>query len=205
MIMALNNTNTNTKFVKLKDGKFYLGKDLETPYSELEGTITKAYYKDEEYEGSPLRKFIIVLSDDTGNYQLSLNVESSSYGNLISFLKNVDVNEVLTLHPKMETSNKDGKEFTKRSILVSQNGKFAKSYFTKENTHGLPVWNIVKIGNKKVIDKTDYLAFLEEFSMNDLFKNLGNIKKYVAPSKVAANKNDEEETAELVSNLPWDN
>ncbi len=197
--MALGNRNANLNYVKLKDGKFFLGKDTETPYSELEGSVTKAYYRDEEFEGAPIRKFIMVLSDDSGDYQLSLNVESSSYGGLISFLKNVDVTKPLTLHPKMEISNKDGKEITKRTILVSQDGKFAKSYFTKDNPHGLPAWNVVKVGNKKVTDKTEYLEFLEAFVKNEIFVDRAEtpVKK-----EVTAKEDDVEESTD--TSLPWD-
>lgn len=197
--MGLNNRSANVKYVRLKDGKFYLGKDLETPYTELEGTITKTYYKNEEYEGAPIRKFIMVMEDGDDTFQLSLNVESSSYSGLISFLGNVDVTKPLTLHPKMDNQIKDGKEISKRTILVSQNGKFAKSYFTKEDPKGLPIWNVVKVGNKKVIDKTDFLNFLEVFT-DKLFANVGPVEK-VAKKEDFDDLPEDTSTTEV---LPWD-
>lgn len=159
--MALKNRETNKKYLRLKDGKFYINKE-ETPYEELEGLITNMRYKDEEFEGTPIRKLAIIISDDEDNYELGINVENSYYSTLISFLKNVDITQPLTLHPKTETINRDGKEITKRSILVSQNGKFAKGYFTKDGNQ-TPAWNVVKVGSKKVTDKTEYLEFLEDF------------------------------------------
>lgn len=169
--MALKNRDTNKKYLRLKDGKFYINKE-DTPYEELEGTITSIRYKDEEFEGTPIRKLAIVISDEDENYELGLNVESSNYTSLVSFLKNVDINQPLTLHPKVDTYNKDGKEITRRSILVSQNGTFAKSYFSKESGNTTPDWKVVKVGTKKVTDKTDYLEFFEEFVNENLIKEL---------------------------------
>lgn len=195
--MGLNNRSANTKYVRLKDGKFYLGKDLETPYTELEGTIVKAYYKNEEFEGTPIRKFILAVEDNDDTYQLNLNVESTSYSALISFLANVDVSKPVTLHPKMEMHVKEGKEVAKRTILVSQNGKFAKSYFTKEDPKGLPAWNVVKVGNKKVTDKSEFLAFLEDFTMTKIFGDM-------VDQPVIKKKTTEEVVTSEDSSLPWD-
>lgn len=198
--MGLNNRSANVKYVRLKDGKFYLSTDKENanPYSELEGTIVKAYYKNEEFEKTPIRKLILVVTDGEDNYQLSLNVESTSYNGLISFLANVDLSQPLTLHPKMETQVRDGKEVTKRTILVSQNGKFARSYFTKEDPKGLPAWKSVKVGNKVVTDKSEFLDFLENYATTKLFANLSG----ETTPKVAVAK--EEAVAEEDTSLPWD-
>lgn len=192
--MALKNRDQSKQYVRVKDGKFYLGKDLETPYEELEGTVTSMYYKDEEYEGSPLRKLIIIISDGEDNYQLSINVETSNYSSLISFLKNVDINRKITLHPKMDVKKDGDKETPRRSILVSQDGKFAKSYFTKDDSHGLPKWEVVTVGKKKVTDKSAYLEFLEKF-VNENFINKLNRKEVIV---------NEEQLEEADSKLPWD-
>jgi hypothetical protein len=109
--MGLKNRDTNKKYLKLKEGKFYIGKDTETPYEELEGTIVGMRYKDEEYEGNPIRKLAIVINDGEDNYELGIDVERSNYTTLVSFLKNVDVTRKLTLHPKVEKV--EGKEFPK--------------------------------------------------------------------------------------------
>lgn len=211
--MALKNRDNNKQYLKVKDGKFFIGKDETQAYEELEGLVTNIRYKDEEYEGTPLRKFVMVISDGDDNYELGINVENSNYSTLISFLKAVDLTRTITLHPKVENTMRDGKEVARRSILVSQDGKFAKGYFTKDNTHGLPEWNIVKVGNKKVTDKSEYLAFLEKFVVENYIPQVAGS---IATSKSVIQSEDEVETVASVkageskaivkeeSVLPWD-
>lgn len=197
--MALKQRDESKKYIRIKDGKLYVGKDLETPYDEIEGTITNLYYKNEEYEGTPQRKLIIVLNDNEGSYQLGVNVESSSYSSLIGFLPNIEITKPITLHPRAETITKDGKEVTRRSILVSQEGKFAKAYFTKDHPHGLPKWEVVQVGKKKVTDKTEYLEFLENFVQKNL------ISKINVEQPVAADVDDEDEVEDLDDGkAPWE-
>lgn len=196
--MALKQRDESKKYLRIKDGKLYVGKDLDTPYDEIEGTITNLYYKNEEYEGTPQRKLIVILSDDEGSYQLGINVESTSYSSLIGFLPNIDITKPITLHPRAETTTKDGKEVTRRSILVSQEGKFAKSYFTKDHPHGLPKWEVVQVGKKKVTDKTEYLEFLEKFVQKNL------ISKISTEQPVAADVDDDEVEGFDDGKAPWE-
>ena len=195
--MALKNRDNSRQYVRLKDGKFYLGKDLDTAYEELEGTITSMYYKDEEYEGAPLRKLIVIISDGEDNYQLGLNVETSNYSTFVSFLKNVDISRKLTIHPKMDIKKDGDKEVTRRSLLVSQDGKFAKSYFTKDENHGLPKWEVVTVGKKKVTDKSAYLEFLEKFATE-------NFVNKVQGKAVLVNEDEDSDVEDSDGKLPWD-
>lgn len=219
--MALKQRDESMNYLKIKGGKFYVGKDLDTPYNELEGTIVGLRYKDEEYEGVPQRKFLITLQDNGEKYQLNMNVESSTYGAVVSFLANVDVSKKLTLHPKETVEAKDGKDVARRTMLVSQEGKFAKNYFNKEDRHGLPEWNIVMVGKKKVVDKSAYLEFLENFVAEKLIPNLSKevtaveataqavaVKPASAISKAApvVDTSGDEFDSDPVSTtgLPWD-
>lgn len=186
--MGLKNRNTSIKYIRLKehstdentlqdDGKkrygFFVGKD-EQPYSELEGKITKLFYKDEEYEGNAIHKLAIVLQDNEGEiYQLALNVESTSYGDFVKYLASVkNPFAPISLLPKINVQNINGKEVVRRNLLISQNGEFAKAYFTKENPNGLPAWHSAKVGNKVVTDKSDYLDFLEKFVTDNFINKL---------------------------------
>jgi len=203
--MALKNRDNSLKFLRIKEGLFYVGKDLETPYEELEGQIVGLRYKNEEYEGIPQRKLIITLADGEDHYQLGLNVEHSNYSSFVSFLANVDVTKSLTLHPKSEKLNKDGKDVTRNALLVSQNGTFAKSYFTKDNKHGLPEWNIVKVGSKKVTDKSEYTDFLEKFVMEKFASKLEQPLSKTEVSRQTIDDTDELEPVEKnKTQLPWD-
>lgn len=201
--MPLKQRSEQRKYVRIKDGKLYIGKDTETSYDELEGVVTNLYFKDEEYNGAPLRKLILIISDEDDNYQIGLNTESNSYTALISFLPNIDLSRPITLHPMEEVINKDGAEVKKRTILVSQDGKFAKSYFTKDNTHGLPRWESVTVGKKKITDKTLFLDFLENFVSKELVPRITEkveTKSVVnKPVAVLADDSDEEDTK-----LPWE-
>lgn len=216
--MGLQTKASDIKYLNIKGGKFFVGSDKDTPYDELSGTITNMRYKDEEYLGEKKRKLIITLTDNEDTYQLGINVETASYSALISFLRNIDINDVLTLHPKEEKV--EGKEYPKRTILISQHNKFAKSYFTKENSHGLPEWSVVVVGKKKVVDKTSYLDFLEEFVNKELIGNLSanNSKSVVVAKKEAVPKQqteslkkaaksaptEDEEATQESEKLPWD-
>lgn len=209
--MGLQNRSSNLSYVRLKDGKFFLNKDSDKPYDQLEGTITKMYFKNEDYKGTPQRKLIVVISDSGENYHIGLNVESASYTTLVSFLKNVDISKPLTLHPKMEMVNRNGEDYPKRSILVSQNGTYAKSYFSKANPNGLPEWSSVKVGNKTVTDKSEFTDFLEKFVTENYIPFLSEPDNEGEKPAIAAAKpapkalepfdegyEDEEEK------LPWD-
>lgn len=213
--MGLGNSKQNIKYLRLKEGKFYVGKDTETPYGELEGLITGMRYKDEEYEGDKKRKLILTIyaEDEDQTYQLGLNVETRNYSSLVSFLRNADLTKPLTLHPKYETSNKDGKDVKTFSILVSQNGQYCKGYFTKDNANGLPKWKTVKVGNKKITDKSDYLEYLEEFVTRNYIPVVNKgIKGTVLTSQGVGKSPVEEpvvvdsatDETEDVDKLPWD-
>ena len=203
--MALKNRETNLTYLRLKDGKFYEGKNEQPSGEELEGTIVKMYYKDEEYEGTPLRKLIIVMQDGSEKYQLGLNVESRNYSSLVSFLKNADLTKPLTLHPKSE-KRKDGEEGTSNSILVSQNGKFMKGYFTKDNPGGAPQWKQVRVGKKLVTDKSEYLEFLENFVTENYISVIDGNSGTPITKKDVVIKEDvtDDEPVAVTEKLPWE-
>ena len=203
--MALKQRDDSLKYIRIKGGKIYVGKDLETPYDELEGTIKKLYYKDEEYEGTPQRKLILQITDGDETYQLSLNVESGNYSTLVSFLPNVDVSKPLTLHPRSEASVREGKEVTRNSVLVSQNGTFAKSFFTKDDNHGLPAWEIAMVGKKKVTDKSAYLEFLEDFVVSNIGSKIeSDPLTHVKEEAVETAKENPKVAVAAGEKLPWD-
>lgn len=205
--MALKQRSEQKKYLRIRDGKLYVGKDTESPFDEIEGVITNFSYRDEEYNGAPLRKLNICISDDDDTYQLGLNVESNSYGSLIGFLHNADLTKPVTLVPMEETVTKEGSpDVKKRTILVSQEGKFLKNYFTKDSPNGLPRWESVTVGKKKVLDKSAYLDFLEE-SVNktlipQIADNSANFEQKVPVVHASANEADAEDETE--EKLPWE-
>lgn len=205
--MALKNRETGKQYIRLtKEGNFTIGKDGE-PYQELEGTIVAMRYKDEEYEGTPIRKLYTTIRDEDNLYELGLNVTSPYYTTLVGFLKNVDINSKLTLHPKVETKTKDGKEITRRGILVSQGGKYAKGHFTQASGNTTPEWKTVRVGNVKVTDKSDYLEFYENFVTKNLIALIENNTPIVSTRKFESLADDEQVESVVEANdekMPWD-
>lgn len=172
--MGLKNSTSNGTYIRFKDGKFYVAKDLKNPdavgYPELEGTITKFNIVDDEFEGQVIRKLVINLQDEEGeNYILSIGFESVYATQLISFLKNADLKEKLSL-VGMLGEEKDGKRRT--SILVKQNGTFLKSHYTKDNPNGIPALKQITVNKKKVWDKAEMLDFLENVVLNEFNSDL---------------------------------
>jgi hypothetical protein len=202
-----NREGGKTVYVKMKDGKFYLStdKELETPFEEMYGTITDTYLKDEVYNGIPNRKVYFVLEDGVERMIIGFNVEATMTGGLIGFLKNADLTQPLSFVPKFEVVKKDGQEYKRKSILVTQNGKFLKSLFTKGSPNGLPpMQKIERRGGKVEWVKDEMLDFLENIITNE-FKpkvnaNKGNVSVVVQELPPASA--DKKSTT---STLPWDN
>lgn len=201
-----NRDGGKTSYVKMKDGKFYLStdKELETPFEELYGTVTDTYLKDEVYNGVPNRKVYFVIEDGVERMIIGFNVEATMTCGLIGFLKNADLTQPLSLVPKFEVIKKDGQEFKKKSVLVTQNGKFLKSFFTKENPNGLPAMQrIERRGGKVEWVKDELLDFLENIITND-FKprvnaNKGNVSVVVQELPPVST-----EKVSTTTTLPWD-
>lgn len=215
--MALkNNDSKGIKYVRIKDGKFYLNTDLATAYDELEGLITGIRFKEDTYEGQKIRKCNFGLSDesDGSTYVISVTVDSSYFSSLIGFLKNADISKPLTLHPKISEYKKDdGSEGERRSILVSQDGQFLKNYFGKDTGHKLPDFNKVMVNKKLVYDKTDFLEALEAIVVNEFIPSLPKptLVTYVEQPKAAPATQDlpdeveDFDTPSADGKLPWDN
>lgn len=169
--MGLNKNQSTYQYVRIKNGKFYLSTDKEctTPYDELTGIIQNIFVKNETYEGNPVQKLVTVVESDGEKYYFSFNFESAMASTYIGFLKNADFSKPVVLRPISETVIKDNQESLRTTILVNQDGKSLKSFFTKDNPNGLPPMKQIKLNGKMVWDKTEMLDFYkniikEEFS-----------------------------------------
>jgi hypothetical protein len=225
--MGFTQAYAKANYLKVKEGKFWLnGEKQEYPF---EGKIVGLSFKDNEYQGDVKRNLSVKFIDDQGEtFILDINTESNNYRTLVSFLANkelIDLTLPVTLSPVLEDI-KDSK-FKRGSILVSQlkNGERvrAKGYFTKATPHGQPDWEVVKIGNKTILDKTKYLEFMEAFVMQELATRITPFapepkqdpKGTVVQPKAEASKepavdttfptaNDAPLEAEVVEKMPWD-
>ena len=79
--MGLNKRNSNVTYLNLKEGKIYESTDKEktNPYDEVSGIITNFSFREDEFEGTKIRKFNIVLTDGETDYVLGMKVDSSYF------------------------------------------------------------------------------------------------------------------------------
>lgn len=171
-------------FLKIKEGKFFSSKEPDTPYDQLSGKIVDLGFKNDEFNGQTIRKLVITVEDDGERNILSLPVTSSYASSVVSFLKNADLSQEVTLIPKSQKV--PGKENPTNTLFVVQNDKYMKSYFTQENNHGQPSFKkVMKKSGKVEWDKEDFLEFRENVVMNELKPTLtGSVpaKKVSEPS-----------------------
>jgi hypothetical protein len=169
---------TKGNFVKMKNGKFYASTDKEctTPYDELEGVLTEISIREDEYEGNKIEKVYLTLNDGVEDYILPINLDTSYTSSLIGFLKNADLTEPLSLVPTMRQEG----DVTKKGILVRQNGKWLKAYYTKDTPNGQPKIEPVMVKGKQLIqngrgvwDKAEFLDFFRNVITNEIAPQLG--------------------------------
>ncbi len=205
--MGLGNNSSNVKYVRIKDGKLYLNSDLETSFDELSGLLTRMSFKDDTYKDQTIRKCNIGLTDaeDGTTYVLGLSVDSSYFSSLVSFLKNANLAEPITLHPKINKYKKDdGSDGERRSILVSQDGHFLKSFYSKDSGNKLPEFKKVMVNKKPVYDKGDFLEELERIVTEEFIPKLPK-QPVVSFTETAKKPAAKTETSEAVDEkLPWE-
>lgn len=208
--MGLANNASNVKYVRItKQGKFVLNTDLETPYDELEGTLTGLRWKEDEFKGEKIKKCNIGLTDNEGvTYIVGVTVDSSWFSTFVSFLKNADLAQPITLHPKINAYKKqDGTDGERRSLLISQDGVFLKSFYSKESGNKLPEFKKVTVNKKTVYDKGDFLTELERIVNEEFIPKLPkqpvvSFKKPAATESVEVSEPDV--TVDGDEKLPWD-
>lgn len=192
-----NNDSKGIKYVKIKDGKFYLSSDKEnaTPFTELEGTLTRISFKDETFNDQKIRKanFSLTDAEEGTTYIVGMSVNSSYFSSLISFLKNADLSKPITLYPKMQVDKENPKK-SSRKIFVSQEGTYMKAYFTKEHPNGLPEFEKVKFKGQITYDTTKFIEFLEGVVIQELIPQLpkGNLVTFTKEKAVEEDFNTEE-------------
>ena len=181
-----------------KEGKFLLGKDTENVYDELTGKITNFSFKDDEFEGQKIRKLVITLEDNGDSYILSMPFDSSYSSTVVSFLKNADLTREITLVPLVKTEG----EKSSRTLLVKQGDSFMKSYYTKDQPHGQPMFKkVTKKSGKVEWDKDDFLEFRENVIMNELLTQVKNETPRKATQVVSAE--DIEDVEDGDGDLPF--
>lgn len=173
--MALKNNTSSSAYIRFKEGKFYRSNDKEQTFTEIEGEITGLSIQEDEYEGKPLRKLIVKMTDGLENFIISLSWDSVYASDLVGFLKSekLDLSKTLSL---VGVSKKGEDDKPKVGILVKQNDEFMKKYYTKDNPKGLPPMKQVTVNKKKTWEKSEMMDFLEDVLLNDLAKKVSKTK-----------------------------
>lgn len=164
--MGLKTRKTDLTYLRIKDGKFYLAsdKEFENPYDEVDGRIVDLVIKNDVFNGKPLEKLYVFLEDVSGvKYAVSFPFDSAYNTSFVSFIKNADLTKNVSLFLK-QTDIKDS-ESKRTTFLISQDGKFLKAYYTKEDPKGMPP--MVQKRNGKW-DKDDMMDFIREVIETDL-------------------------------------
>ena len=168
--MGLKTSNGGGTYIRFKEGKFFRSNDKDQLFTEIEGEIIGINLANDEYEGKPIKKLVIKMTDGEENFILSLSFDSSYASNLIGFLKNADLSKPLSLVGTFK-EGKDGKR--NPGILVKQDEKFMKAFYTKDAPNGLPP--MVQKRNGKW-DKDDMSEFLENVVLEELAPSVSNTK-----------------------------
>lgn len=184
--MGLNVSNGKRIFLQVSDGKFVrqfkqptersverINKNKQVVHEEfydsLTAKISDISIKENEYG----RFWKITLTDGDADYIIDMNYTG---GYAISFLRalpNADINEVVTLTPKVYIEG----EKKKSVMFINQFGKGLKHFWTKDNPGDLPEMKEIKVNGKKTWDSSDRLAFLEDFVKNQVLSKISAEKQ----------------------------
>jgi hypothetical protein len=144
-------------YLNIKEGKLVTKKNGVTEtFDGVKGTITKVEFVKDEYEGRQYEKAAIHLNHDGQNYILQMHVDSGYFRNFCNALKSGKPKEEVYIQPSYK---KDEKGKTSAGCFISQNGKFLKHAYTKDNMGELPPLETVILKGEKRYDNTKQIAF----------------------------------------------
>lgn len=168
-------SNTMT-YLRLKEGEMYLStdKECENPLGTLTGNISKLELKQESYEGAPVEKLYVHVTNGSDTVNFQINTNSRHYSVFLGMLQNANVKEPIEFVP---TADKQDNGKIRTVILVKQNGEWLKSIYTG---NPLPRWKEVVLGKTTVLDKSEAEEILTE-ALTNLQSKLSGVKAPPAP------------------------
>ncbi|HEY0769315.1 MAG TPA: hypothetical protein VGD31_03205 [Sphingobacteriaceae bacterium] len=107
---------------------------------------------------------VTFLDDDGSEYVLQMDYSSGYSSAFLKTLPNIDFSNKVKISPTMKLEN----EKKKVGMFINQNGKWLKSFFTKDHPNGLPQMKKLIVKGKEVWDDTEMMAFLEKMVNNDV-------------------------------------
>ncbi|GAA0561794.1 hypothetical protein [Chitinophaga japonensis] len=132
-------------------------------YDHLEGKITNMYIHEHQEYG----KYLNVVVDD--EYVLQLKFSTRYFYSFFFALPNIDLSKAVKLTPwRKEVEGK-----VKAALYLKQGGdKSIEWYFTRDNPHGMPDMEKLKVKGKEIWDDTKRLEFIEKYLTEQVFPKM---------------------------------
>jgi hypothetical protein len=127
----------------------------------------------------------VTLEDENGRAILQMNYSGGYASAFLKTLPNVDLSKEIQLIPKL-TIEGDKKKTT---LFINQDGHSLKRFYTKEEPHGLPELQQIKVKGKMQYDDSNIMDFLEKMVVKDI---LPKLSKSSVPEPAMAGESSEE-------------
>ena len=161
--MGLNNNDNRATFVNISEGRLYTKEkgDKERNYfTDIDGTITRVEFKDEEYQGQKFEVAKITLVDNDDRFILQMRTDSGYFRGFCNSLKS-SPNPTERINIAPSSKEKDGKPQT--TCFVKQYGRALKHAHTKDNMGDLPQVNKVTFKGKEQWDATEQIEYWKKW------------------------------------------
>jgi hypothetical protein len=133
-------------------------------YDYVEGKITGIRVKESEYG----KFWVVSLKDGGTDYLLEMNYSGGNSGAFLKVLPNIDPTKKICIIPRTDTVN----EKKRSSLIIDQNGKALKWFWTKDAPGDMPKLEQKKIKGVTVWDDSEMMEFLEKYASDWVAKHL---------------------------------
>lgn len=191
--MGLGNYSGNRVYLNIKEGELAMKKDGQTHlFDHVSGVITDLSIQDGKF-GKELH---VTLTDGPETYILQMKFDGGYSRSFLMAIKNTDLKRPVMLVPKYRVEG----ERKLASLLIIQDQKGVKWFYTKENPRDCPQPVQVKYKGQLQWDNTDQMLFLEKLVLNDIKPLL--VPAAIVPAPVAG-EDVQQESAETSDDLPF--
>lgn len=197
--MGLNNNDNRATFVNISEGRLYTKEkgDKERSYfTDIDGTITKVEFKNEEYQGQHFEITKIHLVDKEDKYILQMRTDSGYFRGFCNSLKSSpNPTEKINIAPS--SKEKDGKPQT--TCFVKQYGRALKHAHTQANPGDLPQVKAVEFKGKTQWDGTEQIAYWKKWLSGIQWEH-----EFIASSSTPQQTTERKQTEETYVSAPDD-
>lgn len=143
----------------------------EETYEYCDGMITDIFTRENEYG-----KFWAVIIEDKGvKYNLQFQYSGGNASSFLKTLPNADLTKKIKIVPKQQI---DG-EKKRSSIILVQDDKPLRWFWTKDNAGDLPGLQKIKIKGKEQWDDSDMMDYLENYLETVIKPKITNVEPIV--------------------------